>query len=242
MDTITELRRLHETGFFLLPNAWDIGSAVRLEALGFEAIATTSSGLAWSLGKQDHQVSFDEVCAHVAALTGRVSVPITVDSERLYSDTLDGVAANVRTLGDLGAAGISIEDWDPAAEAIDPIDVATARVRAAAEAARERGLVLTARAENLLYERGDLDDTIERLQAYRAAGADVVYAPGVIEPDAISRIVRETGAWVNVLLVRGAPTPAALADLGVTRASTGGRLARVAYEAMEQHARQLLPA
>jgi 2-methylisocitrate lyase-like PEP mutase family enzyme len=240
MGAVDDLRRLHETGFFVLPNAWDVGSAVRLERLGFAAIATTSSGLAWSLGKEDHQVSFEELCAHVGALVARASVPITVDSERLYSATLDGVAANAGTLAELGAAGLSIEDWDPATSAIDSIDVATARVRAAADAVHERGLVVTARAENHLYERGDLDDTIERLVSYRAAGADVVYAPGVVAPGDLARIVRETGAWVNVLLLRGAPSPAELAELGVTRASTGGRLARVAYEAMEDHARQLL--
>jgi 2-methylisocitrate lyase-like PEP mutase family enzyme len=242
MDSPTTLRELHAAGFFVIPNAWDVGSAVRLERLGFGAIATTSGGLAWSLGKQDQQVTFDELCAHVAELVHNVGVPISVDSERLYSADLDGVAANVRTLADLGAGGLSIEDYDPATSSIDPIDAATARVAAAADAAGERGLVLTARAENALYKMGDLDDTIERLRSYRAAGADVVYAPGLTSADDIARVVRETDAWVNVLLLPGAPSPAELAELGVTRASTGGRLAFIAYKAMEEHASALLGA
>jgi 2-methylisocitrate lyase-like PEP mutase family enzyme len=240
MDSPRTLRDLHAAGFFVIPNAWDVGSAVRLEGLGFRAIATTSGGLAWSLGKQDQQVTFDELCEHVAALVHDVGVPVSVDSERMYSDDLDGVAANVRTLAELGAGGLSIEDYDPATKSIEPIDVATARVAAAAGAASERGLVLTARAENLLYDLGDLDDTIERLSAYRAAGADVVYAPGLKGADDISRVVRETGAWVNVLLRPGVPSPSELAELGVTRASTGGRLAYVAYKAMEDAASALL--
>jgi 2-methylisocitrate lyase-like PEP mutase family enzyme len=239
MDRAAELRRLHEEGFFVMPNAWDAGSAVRLERLGFAAIATTSSGFAWSLGKQDQQVTFDELCAHVAALTRAVSVPVSVDSERLYSDSLEGVAANARTLAALGAAGMSIEDYDPATASIDAVDVATARVAGAAEAAREHGAVLTARAENHLYGVDDLDDTIARLQSYAAAGADVVYAPGLTRADDITRLVNETGAWVNVLLLPGVPPPPELAALGVTQASTGGRLARVAYEAMEHHAATL---
>ena len=240
MDAPSHLRRVHEEGFFVIPNPWDVGSATRLERLGSRALATTSSGLAWSLGKDDQQVTFDEVCAHVEALTAHVGIPVSVDAERLYAAETDDVTAHARTLGDLGAGGFSIEDYDPTTRTIDPIEVATERVAAAVEGARARGLVVTARAEQHLYGGTDLDDTIARLRAYHAAGAEVVYAPGVVTPADIGRLVAETDAWVNVLLLPAAPAPAALAALGVSRASTGGRLARVAYEAMEAHARTLL--
>jgi 2-methylisocitrate lyase-like PEP mutase family enzyme len=223
-------RQLHTEGFFVLPNAWDVGSAVQLEAMGFPAVATTSSGHALSLGRQDQQVTFDELCAHVAAVTAAVEVPVSVDAERLFADTPDGVAANVTTLAGLGAAGVSIEDYDPATAAIEPVAVATARVEAAADAAHAHGLVLTARAENHLYG-GGFDDTLERLLAYRAAGADVVYAPGLVDAEQIATVVRATEAPVNVLLMADTPPLEQLAQLGVRRVSTGGRLARLAYDA-----------
>jgi 2-methylisocitrate lyase-like PEP mutase family enzyme len=239
MDRPAALRQLHESGFFVIPNPWDVGSAVRLERLGFRALATTSSGLAWSHGKEDQQVTFDELCAHVESLVARVGVPVSVDAERLYAATADDVTAHARTLGDIGAGGFSIEDYDPATGRVDAVEVATERVAAAVEGARSHGLVVTARAEQHLYGNADLDDTIARLRAYHAAGAEVVYAPGAHDREAIERIVA-IGAWVNVLLLPAAPKPAELASVGVTRASTGGRLARVAYQAMEAEARTLL--
>lgn len=242
MTRIDRFRQLHTDGFFVLPNAWDVGSAVQLQRMGFPAVATTSSGHALSLGRQDQEVTFDELCAHVAALTAAVEVPVSVDAERLFADSPDGVAANVTTLAGLGAAGVSIEDYDPATDAIEPLAVVTARVEAAADAAHAHGLVLTARAENHLYGAGSFDDTLERLVAYRAAGADVVYAPGLVDPDQITTVVRATTAPVNVLLLADTPPLEQLAELGVRRVSTGGRLARLAYDAALAAAAQLLPA
>lgn len=240
MDVTERFRRLHERGFFVMPNAWDVGSAVRLERAGFAAVATTSSGLAWSLGKEDQQVTFDELCVHVEALTARLGVPLSVDSERLYAPTPDGVAENVGVLAGLGAAGLSIEDYDPARRRIDPIEVATDRVAAAAEAAAGHGVVVTARAENHLYGAGGLEDTLHRLLAYSRAGASCVYAPGLVDPADIAAVVDGVDVAVNVLLRPNGPTLVMLADLGVRRVSVGGRLARIAYDAMERAASELL--
>lgn len=240
MTPAERFRQLHDDGFFVMANAWDVGSAVRLQALGFAALATTSSGHAASLGRRDQEVTFDELCRHVGELVAAVDVPVSVDSERLFAADPDEVAANVAILAGLGAAGVSIEDYDPATGAIDPTEQATERVAAAAAAGEAHGIVLTARAENLLYGLGDLDDTVDRLARYRAAGAHVAYAPGLTDPVAIRRVVEDVGGPVNVLLLPDGPAPAELAALGVRRASTGGRLANVAYRAMETAARALL--
>ena len=223
-----------------MPNAWDVGSAVRLERMGFDAIATTSSGHAASLGKADQEVTFDELCAHVEQVSASVSIPLSVDSERLFAEDPDGIVANVEALASVGAAGISIEDYDPASDSIDPIEQATDRVAAAVEAARRAGLVVTARAENHLYDAGDLDDTIHRLLAYARAGADCVYAPGLTELSDVTRVVDSVDVAVNVLLMRSGPPLVVLSDLGVRRVSVGGRLAHVAYAAMETEAAELL--
>jgi 2-methylisocitrate lyase-like PEP mutase family enzyme len=163
-----------------------------------------------------------------------------VDAERLYADEPEGVAETARLLAGTGAAGFSIEDYDPLRERLDPLDEAVARVGAAAEVARAHGLVLTARAENHLYGVDDLDDTIARLQAYRAAGAHVVYAPGLSSLSEIARVVRETGLPVNVLALRGGPAVRELASVGVRRVSTGGALAFAAYGALVSAGRELL--
>lgn len=239
MDATARFHDLHREGFFVMPNAWDVGSAVRLERLGFEAIATTSSGHAASLGKVDQEVTFDELCVHVEALAAAVSIPLSVDSERLFADTADGIAANVATLASLGAAGVSIEDYDPARAAIDPLELATDRVAAAVDGARASGTVVTARAENMLYGAGDLDDTVHRLLAYARAGADCVYAPGLTELNDIARVVDSVDVAVNVLVRPTGPPVVVLADLGVRRVSVGGRLAHVAYGAMEAEAAKL---
>jgi 2-methylisocitrate lyase-like PEP mutase family enzyme len=168
-------RELHEREqLFVMPNPWDVGSAKLLASLGFEALATTSAGFAWSLGKVDQTVTRDELLAHVRALAA-TPLPLNVDSERCFPDEPGGVAETVRLLAEAGAAGFSIEDYDPARDAIDDVEVAAERVRVAAEAKGD--LVLTGRAENHLHGVDDLDDTIARLLAYRDAGADVVYAP-----------------------------------------------------------------
>ena len=230
--------QLHERETFILPNPWDVGSAKLLVSLGFSAIATTSAGHAASIGKLDSQVTFEELLEHAALIAASVDVPINVDSERLFAETPDGVAANVGRVAETGAAGCSIEDWDPVRGAIDSIELATERVAAAAQS---HGLVLTARAENHLHGVHDIDDTIARLRAYRAAGAHAVYAPGLLQLDVISRVVSEVDAPLNVLsYVADGPTVAELASVGVRRVSTGSSLAMVAYGAFVAGARELL--
>lgn len=215
-----------------MPNAWDVGSARILASMGFEALATTSLGHAAALGKLDLSVTRDEMLDHVEALASAVDLPLNVDSQRCFADDPAGVAETVAEMAERGAAGCSIEDYDPASGRIDPLEVAVERVAAAAEAAHRHGVVLTARAENHVYELGDLDDTLRRLVAYRNAGADVVYAPRLSDPDDIRRVVAATDAPINVLAMRHAPSVPELAEMGVRRVSTGGALARAAYGAL----------
>jgi 2-methylisocitrate lyase-like PEP mutase family enzyme len=242
-DRRARFRDLHaREGIFVMPNPWDVGSARLLASLGFEALATTSAGLAWSLGKHDYSLARDEVVTHVASLARATDLPLNVDSERCFADDLAGVAETVRLLADAGAAGCSIEDFDPATNAIDPVGLAAERVGAAAEAAHASGadVVLTARAENLLHGVTDLDDTIARLIAYREAGADVLYAPGLTDLGDIARVARSVGAPLNVLAMPTGPSVRELASVGVRRVSTGGSLARAAYGALMRGARELL--
>ena len=229
-------RELHVDGIFVMPNPWDVGSAKLLASMGFQALATTSAGLAWSLGKLDMQVTRDELVSHVAAVAAATPLPLNVDSERCFPDEPGGVAETVRLLADAGAAGCSIEDFDPATGEIEPLGVAAERVAIAAGAAP---LVLTARAENHLHGVDDLDDTIARLVAYRDAGADVVYAPGLRDLAAIRRVVEEVGVPVNVLALPVGPSVLELGAAGVRRVSTGGALARAAYGALLAGAAEL---
>jgi 2-methylisocitrate lyase-like PEP mutase family enzyme len=231
-DARRAFRDLHESGTFVLPNPWDVGSALLLEHLGFSALATTSSGFAATLGRADQKVTRDELVAHVAALTAAVKIPVNVDAERGYAPDPAGVARTVELLAEAGASGVSIEDYDPAAGAVEPVGAAAERIAAAAEVCDRHGVVLTGRAENHLYRAGDLDDTIARLTAYRAAGAACVYAPGLTDLAGIARVVAETGAPVNVLALRRGPSVAELAGVGVRRVSTGGALAWAAYGAL----------
>lgn len=234
-------RALHEReGLFLMPNPWDVGSARLLAALGFEALATTSQGFAWTLGKQDQTVTRDELVAHVAALAAATPLPLNVDSERLYPDDPGGVAETVRLLAAAGAAGCSVEDYDPSAGGLDDVAIATDRVATAAGAKGD--LVLTARCESHLYGGTDLDDTIARLVAYRDAGADVVYSPGLVDPAHIARVVGEVAVPVNVLALPSAPSIPELASLGVRRVSVGSLLAAASYGALVAGARELLEA
>lgn len=240
----TEARRafrdLHESGTFLVPNPWDVGSAKLLEQLGGKALATTSSGFAASLGRHDQKVTRDELVEHVRALAVAVGVPVTVDAEHGYAPDPAGVAETVALLAEAGASGVSIEDFDPATGTIDPPDVAVERIAAAAAVCAEHGIVLTGRAENPLYGITDLDDTIARLNAYRDAGAGCVYAPGLTDLADIRRVVEETGAPVNVLALPNGPSVPELAGVGVRRVSTGGALAWAAYGALVPAARELL--
>jgi 2-methylisocitrate lyase-like PEP mutase family enzyme len=223
-------RELHERDqIFVMPNPWDVGSAKLLASLGFEALATTSAGFAWSIGKLDQRVTRDELVAHVAAVAEATPLPLNVDSERCYPDDPGGIAETVRLLAEAGAAGFSIEDYDPGAGIVD-IDVAVDRVAIAADAARslDAPLVLTARAENFVHGIEDLDDTVSRLVAYRDAGADVVYAPRMRDLAQIAELVGTVGIPANMLAFRGAPTVPELESVGVRRVSTGGWLASAA--------------
>ncbi len=241
-DRRRRFRQLHDrAGLFVMPNPWDVGSARVLESLGFEALATTSAGFAWAIGKLDQQVSRDELVGHVASVAAATNLPLNVDSERCYPDDLGGIAETVALLAAAGAAGFSIEDYDPASDGIEPVEVAAAKVAVAAEAAHglAEPMVLTGRAENHIRGVDDLDDTISRLVAYRDAGADVVYAPGLSELDQIAAVVEAVGIPVNVLALRSGPTIAELESVGVRRVSTGGALAGAAYGALVAGAREL---
>jgi 2-methylisocitrate lyase-like PEP mutase family enzyme len=242
-ERIQSLRRrfaeLHASGTFVMPNAWDVGSARVLESLGFEAIATTSSGHAASLGRMDQNVKLGELLDHVRALVQAVTVPVSVDAERCFGDDARGVAETVAQLAKTGAAGVSIEDYHPAT-GIDPLTVAVERVESAARTAKAHGMVLTARAENHLYGIDDLEDTIRRLKAYQDAGADVVYAPLLVDVGQITRLVREVRVPVNVLARPNGPSVPQLKEAGVRRVSTGGALAFAAYGALAAAGRELL--
>jgi 2-methylisocitrate lyase-like PEP mutase family enzyme len=232
-------RTLHESGTFVIPNPWDVPSARLLEHLGFAALATTSSGFAASLGRGDQHVTRDELVAHVATLTSAVHIPVSVDAEAGYAADAAGVAGTVRMLIEAGAAGLSIEDYDPHSRSIYPVDVAAGRIAAAAAECDRHGVVLTGRAENHLYGAGGLDDTIARLVAYREAGATCLYAPGLTGLGDIARVVREVAAPVNVLALRNGPSVPELAEVGVRRVSTGGSLAWAAYGALAEAATEL---
>jgi 2-methylisocitrate lyase-like PEP mutase family enzyme len=240
MTPIERFRQLHSEGVFVMPNPYDAGSARVLAALGFPALATTSSGFAGTLGRLDMTVDRDEMLAHVAVMAAATELPLNADSERCFGEDPAGVEDTVDRIGQAGAAGCSIEDWNPDTAAIDPLDVAAQRVAAAAAGAARHGLVLTARCENHLHGYDDLDDTIRRLLAYRDAGAEVVYAPGLVDLGQIRRIVDEVGVPVNVLLRPGGPTVGQLGDVGVRRISVGGTLARIALGALADAARHLL--
>ena len=231
-------QELHEREeLFLMPNAWDVGSAKLLAEFGFEAVATTSQGFAWTLGKKDQTVTRDELVAHVAALAEATELPLSIDSERCYPDDPGGVAETVRLLAEAGAAGLSIEDYDPAQGRIDDIGRAAERVAAAADASSD--LVLTARCENHLYGVTELDDTIARLVAYRDAGADAVYAPALTELGQIEAVVEAVGVPVNVLALPKAPPIAQLESVGVRRVSVGSLFAGAAYGALVAAAQEL---
>ncbi|CAN5467191.1 oxaloacetate decarboxylase [soil metagenome] len=221
-----------------MPNPWDIGSAKILHHAGAVALATTSAGHAGSMGLLDQHVGRDELIEHVEAMCRAVDLPFNVDAEDCFADEAEGVAETAAMIEATDAAGLSIEDWDPRAAALRPIDAAAERVAAARSACRD--LVLTARAENHLYGVTDLDDTITRLAVYRDAGADVVYAPGLVALSDIARVVDEVGCPVNVLALPGTPTVQQLASIGVARVSVGSLFAWAAYGALATAAEELL--
>jgi 2-methylisocitrate lyase-like PEP mutase family enzyme len=236
-------RAMHASdGVLLMPNAWDVGSARLLQSLGFDALATTSGGFAATLGRLDYGVTREEALAHSTQIAAAVDVPVSADLENCFADDPDGVAETILLALGTGVAGCSIEDatGDPDAPIYDA-GLAAERVTAAAEAAHGRDvpLVLTARCENFLHGRPDLDDTINRLQAYEAAGADVLFAPGVVAADDIRRVVESVDRPVSVLAMRGCPPVAELAAIGVRRVSVGGAFAYTALAAVVEAATEL---
>lgn len=223
----------------LIPNPWDLGSAKVLIAMGFEAIATTSGGFAATLGRVDGSVRRDEAVAHAAAIVAAVDVPVSADFENCFAHEPAGVAQTVELGIEAGLAGCSVEDWS--GTDIYDIDHAAERVAAAAEVAHSGPVrfVLTGRAENHIHGRQDLADTIARLQRYQEAGADVLFAPGVIDTDDLRRLTREVDRPVNVVARPGCPPVAELAELGVRRVSVGAWFAFAALGALVEAATEL---
>jgi 2-methylisocitrate lyase-like PEP mutase family enzyme len=228
-------RALHVPGTpLLMPNAWDIGSAALFASLGFEAIATTSGGFAATRGRLDGAMSKDEVLAHGRELAGAVDTPVSADLENCFAHDPAGVAATITAAAASGLAGGSVEDFTGDRDApIYELAHAAERVRAAAEAAHGGPVpfVLTARAENYLHGREDLGDTIGRLQAFQEAGADVLFAPRVVDPVELRQLLSSVDLPVSVLVLPGAPDVGELAELGVSRVSVGGAIAVAAYGA-----------
>ena len=229
-------RRLHESRHFVLPNPWDIGGVRHLERLGFQALASTSAGYAWSLGKQDGEVTLDEALAHLRILCAATDLPVNADFEAGFADEPEGVAANVALAIDTGVAGLSIEDLT--GETLYDLPLAVERIRAARESIDKSGqdVMLVGRTEGYRMGRTRLDDTLERLTAYSAAGADVLYAPGVEDLAHIRAIVAAVAPKpVNVVL-RKSLNIADLVAAGVRRTSIGAALASYAWAAFEQAA------
>ena len=227
---IDRFHELHATGCFVIPNPWDAGSARLLEGLGFPALATTSSGFAWSTGRRDNHVTLDDALAHFRVISGSVAIPVNGDFEGGFAVAPEGVAANVAKAVRTGVAGLSIEDsTGNADEPLFDFTLAVERVRAAREAIGN-GVLLTARCEAFLVGRPDLDETIRRLTAYSQAGADCLYAPALRKLDDIRAVVEAVAPKpVNVLVSSDFTTVAEMAGLGVRRISVGGALARAAW-------------
>jgi 2-methylisocitrate lyase-like PEP mutase family enzyme len=228
----TFLERHFGTTPLLLPNPWDRGSARLLASLGFEALATTSSGSAATLGRLDGALSRDEALEHAASIVDATDLPVSADLENGFADDPAGVVETIASARDTGLAGCSVEDYSRRTDSIYDLGLATERVAAAVEAAHAgTRLVLTARAENYVHGRPDLADTITRLQRYQEAGADVLFATGVVDEADLRHLIGSVDRPVNVLAVPGCPPVAALAALGVRRVSVGGSFAFAAYGA-----------
>ncbi len=227
----------------LMPNPWDAGTARVLASLGFQALATTSSGHAATLGRLDGELTRDEVLRHAREIVLATEVPVSADLENCFADDPNGVSETIELAARTGLAGASVEDFTRATRApIYDRRLAAARVEAAAEAAHvgPTRLVLTARAENYLHGRADLADTISRLQDYQEAGADVLFAPGVTVLEDIRTLVAAVDRPVNVLAMAGAPTVAELGSVGVSRVSVGGSFTFAALGAVVAAAREVL--
>lgn len=234
------MKALHEgSETFLIPGPWDVASAKVFEALGFKALATTSGGLANALGKLDGQVTLEEKVDHCRALSQATSIPITTDLENGYADDPEGVANTIRRIAETGVTGGSIEDWS--GEDIYDFNHAVERMEAAVEAARslEFPFAVIGRCENLLRKKNDMDDTIRRLKAYEAAGADVLFAPGLRTPDEVRAVVREITKPLSVVAMSPEMTLADLAEAGARRVSIGGGMAMAVYGTLIDGAREM---
>ena len=242
-DKRATFRKLHDTGCFVIPNPWDIGSARALQSMGFKALASTSAGFAWSIGKADNHVTLDEVCAHLTALCGAVDLPVNADFEGGFAHEPEQVGANVARAVKTGIAGLSIED--STGDAANPLyerAFAIERIKAARAAidADRSGVLLVGRCEGFLVGQADLGMVIERLGAYSDAGADCLYAPGIKTKEQISAVVKAVHPKpVNLLIGASGLSVAQARDLGVRRISVGGSLARSAWGGFMRAAREM---
>jgi 2-methylisocitrate lyase-like PEP mutase family enzyme len=240
-DRRARFRALHQSGCFAIPNPWDGGTAQRLAEAGFQALASTSAGAAWALGRADGEMSLDEVLEHLRFLVEVTALPVNADFEAGFADTADGVAASVARCVETGVAGLSIEDKDPRTGAFFPREAAAARVRAARAAIDRTGqdVMLVGRCEAYLMKTLDLEEVIGRLNAYAEAGADVLYAPGIKTLEPTAEIVRRTSRPVNANLTATGLSVDDFAKVGVRRVSVGGALARATYDAFASFAHRL---
>ena len=230
-----------ETGCFVLPNPWDIGSAKYLEHLGFKALATTSAGFAFSRGLADGAVGLDLMLAHIRELVEATELPVNADFENGYADSPEAVAENVRRCVETGVAGVSVED-NRGDRTLYEVELAAERIRAAKEAIADSGAMIVGRAECFLVGRDDINEVIRRLTAYAEAGADCLYAPGIRERDQIAAVVKAVAPKpVNLLIsAPGGLTITDAAELGVRRVSVGGALSRAAWGGFARAARELV--
>jgi 2-methylisocitrate lyase-like PEP mutase family enzyme len=242
-DRVVAFRRLHSSGCFVMPNPWDVGSARALEQMGFKALATTSAGFAWTLGRADNQATLDETLEHLRLVAGAVAVPVNADFQGGFADDPQQVAANVKLAGATGIAGLSIEDsTGDDAEPLYEFDLAVERVQAARQAIDESGtgVVLTGRSEGFVCGRPDIDETIRRLRAYADAGADCLYAPRIDNVEHVAAIVSAVSPKpVNLLINAPFITVTEAANLGVRRISVGGTLARAAWRGFLEAANEI---
>lgn len=245
-ERVAAFHALHAEGCFVMPNPWDPGSAVALEQMGFKALATTSAGHAWSLGRPDNGVRRDEALEHLDQIANAVDVPVNADFEHGFARDPDGVAVNVQLAAETGIAGLSIEDsTGDEAEPLYGFELAVERVRAARQAIDESGtgILLTGRSEGFVVGRPDLDETVRRLQAYADAGADCVYAPRLTTAEEVSTVVAAVAPKpVNLLANAPFVTVAEAAALGVRRISVGGTLARTAWRGFLEAAQEIADA
>jgi 2-methylisocitrate lyase-like PEP mutase family enzyme len=242
-DRVIAFRRLHSSGCFVIPNPWDVGSARALEQMGFTALATTSAGFAWTLGRADNHVALDEALEHLRLVADAVAVPVNADFQGGFADGPQQVSANVKLAVATGIAGLSIEDsTGDDAEPLYEFDLAVERVRAARRAIDESGtgVVLTGRSEGFVCGRPDIDETIRRLRAYADAGADCLYAPRIDNAEHVAAVVSAVSPKpVNLLINAPFMTVTEAVDLGVRRISVGGTLARAAWRGFLEAANEI---